>query len=171
MRKHSDTEVPSKEMVRKLRPAYVGVPVDSPFDTHLLIWSFGDALGATFVSDVPDALFYRGRNYQLQQRYLGDWDPLLDSAGRLAGISMLLWEDEPILRSDFLRRHKQLVSDGGLLQILLSPVRACETECVQGVGTRLYSDSHGDYMFLFPQWSDWGAVAFPLASSEIPVLR
>lgn len=168
---HSDIEVPSKEMVRKLRPAYAGVPADSPFDTHLLIWSNGDALGATFVPDVPDVLSYRGRSYQVQERYPGDWDPLLDSARRLVGVSVLLWEDEPILQSDFLRRHQQLISNGGLLSIVLCPNTAFENECVQGIGTRLYSDLQGDYMFLFPQWCDWGEVAFPLASSEIPDLK
>jgi hypothetical protein len=159
MSKRSGIEVPSKDMVRKIRPGYLGIPDDSPFDSHLLIWSYGDALQAAFVSDVPDVLSYRSRSYQVQQRYLGDWDPILDSARRLVGVSMLLWEDEPILQSDFLRRHGQLVSDGGLLQIVLCQETTGETECVQGVGTRLYSDSQGDYMFLFPQWCEWGEVA------------
>ena len=171
MSKHSGNEVPSKEMVRKLRPAYVGVPDDSPFDTHLLIWSHGDALQAAFVSDVPEILSYRGGVYHVQQPYVGDWDALLDPAGRLVGVSLLLSQDEPILRSDFLRRHKQIILTDGLLQILLCPDSTPEVECVQGVGTRLYLDSRGDYMFLFPQWCDWGEVAFPLASVEIPVLQ
>src|SRR4051812_47797116 len=130
MRKRSDIKIPSKEMVRKLRPAFVGVPDDSPFDTHMLIWSQGNTLGAAFVPDVPDVLSYRGRRYQVHPRYLGDWDPLLDSGGRLAGFSIFLLEDEPMLGSDFLRRHKQLILDGGALQILLCPGTACEVECV-----------------------------------------
>lgn len=171
MNKHSDNQVPSKEMVRKLRPAYIGVPEDSPFDTHLLVWSQDDTLQAAFVSDIPEALSYRGDVYHLQQPYVGDWDALLDSAGRLVGVSLMLSQDEPMVRSDFLQRHKQLILDDGLLQILLCPDSTHEVKCIQGVGTRLYLDSRGDYMFLFPQWCDWGEVAFPLASAGIPALR
>ncbi len=171
MSKRSCIEVPSKDMVRKLRPAYIGIPDDSPFDTHLLIWSHDDALRAAFVSDVPEILSYRRSVYHVQQPYVGDWDALLDSAGRLIGVSMLLSRVKPILSSDFLQRHKQLILTDGMLQILLCPDTAYEVQCVQGVGTRLYSDSRRDYMFLFPQWCDWGEVAFPLASAEIPKLR
>ena len=163
MSKRSYIEVPSKDMVRRLRPGYVGVPDDSPFNKHLLIWSVDDALRAAFVSDVPDTLLHRGNVYRLQQPYVGDWDALLDSAGRLVGVSMFLSSDEPFLMSDFLRRHKELLLTDGMLQIPLCSDTAYEVECVQGVGTRLYSDSRADYMFLFPHWCEWGEAAFPLA--------
>ena len=149
----------------------MGVPDDSPFDTHLLIWSRGDALQAAFVSGVPEVLSYCGGVYHVQQPYVGDWDALLDPAGRWVGVSLLLSEDEPMLRSDFLRRHKELILADGRLQILLCPDSTHAVECVQGVGTRLYLDSRGDYIFLFPQWCDWGEVAFTLASVEIPTLQ
>jgi hypothetical protein len=171
MSKRSYIEVPSKGMVRRLRPGYVGVPDDLPFDKHLLIWSVNDALRAAFVSDVPDTFLHRGNIYRLQQPYLGDWDALLDSAGRLVGVSMFPSSDEPLLRSDFLRRHNLLLLTDGMLQIPLCSDTAYEVECVQGVGTRLYSDAQRDYMFLFPKWCDWGEVAFPLASAEIPDLQ
>jgi hypothetical protein len=171
MSKPSCSEVPGKDVVRKLRPGYVGVPGDSPFDKHLLIWSVDDALRAAFVSDVPDTVFHRGSVYRLQQPYIGDWDALLDSAGRLVGVSMFLSSDEPLLRSDFLRRHTEPLLTDGMLQIPLCSDTAYEVECVQGVGTRLYSDSRADYMFLFPHWCEWGEVAFPLVSDEIPDLR
>ena len=158
-------------MVRKLRPAYVGIPDDSPFDTHLLIWSHGDALQATFISDIPEVLFHRGRVYHVQQPYVGDWDALLDPAGRLVGVSLIFLEDEPILRSDFIQRHKQIILTDGMFRILLGQDNTHDVECVQGVGTRLYLDSRGDYMFLFPQWCNWGEIAFPLASINIPDLR
>jgi hypothetical protein len=158
-------------MVRRLRPAFVGVPDDSPFDKHLLIWSVEDALRAAFVSDVPDTFFHHGSVYRLQQPYIGDWDALLDSAGRLVGLSMSPSSDEPLLRSDFLRRHKELLLTDGMLQLSLCSDTAYEVECVQGVGTRLYSDSRADYMFLFPHWCEWGEAAFQLASDEIPDLR
>jgi hypothetical protein len=171
MSKRSGIQVPSKDMVRKIRPAYISIPEDSPFDAHLLIWAHGDALRAAFVSDVPEELSYCGRVYHLQQPYVGDWDALLDSAGRLVGVSMLLSRDEPLLKSDFLRRHKQLVLTDGMLQIRLCSAVAYEIECVQGLGTRLYSNSGADYMFLLPQWCEWGEVAFPLAADDIPELR
>jgi len=137
----------------------------------LLIWSTGDVLRAAFVPDVPEMLLYRGSVYHLQQPYVGDWNALLDSGGQLVGVSMHLPQDEPLLRSDFLRRHKQLLLTDGELQIPLCPDVAYEVECVQGVGTRLYSDSRKDYMFLLPQWNEWGEVAFPLAAGDIPELR
>ena len=171
MSRRSAIEVPSKDMVRKIRPAYLGIPDELPFDKHLLIWSQGDALRASFVPDVPEVLSYRGGVYHLQQSYVGDWDALRDSAGRLVGVSMHPSRDEPLLRSDFLRQHKQLLWTDGELQIPLCPNVAFEVECVQGVGTRVYSDSRKDYMFLLPQWSEWGEVAFPLAADDIPELR
>ena len=171
MSKHSDNEVPSKEVVRKLRPAFLGIPDDSPFDKHLLIWSHDDVLRAAFVSDIPEAFSYHGSVYHVQQQYVGDWDALVDPAGRMAGVSLLLSEDEPILKSDFLRRHQQIVLTGGMLQILLCSAGTHDVECVQGVGTRFYLDSRGNYMFLLPQWCNWGEVAFPLALADIPDLQ
>jgi hypothetical protein len=171
MSKRSKIEVPNKDMVRRIRQAYLGIPDDSPFDRHLLIWSFGNALRAAFVPEIPNALSFRGRRYQVEQRYIGDWDPILNSARRLVGLSILLWKVEPLLRSEFLHRHEDLNCDGGLLQILLHRDSEAETECIQGVGTRLYSDSQSDYMFLFPQWCDWGEVAFPVATADIPHLE
>jgi hypothetical protein len=171
MSKPSGLEVPSKDLVRKLRPAFLGIPDDSPFDTHLLIWSHDNALRAAFVSDIPETLSYRRSNYHLQQPYVGDWDALLDSAGRLVGVSMFVSHDQPILNSDFLWRHKQFILNYGMmLEILLSPDTEYKVRCIQGVGTRFYSDSHGDYMFLFPQWCHWGEIAFPLTTAEIPDL-
>ena len=170
MSKHPVIEVPSKDLVRKIRPAFAGVPDDSTFDEHLLIWSHHNGLQAGFIPDVPEALSYCGRVYHLQQPYIGDWDALLNPAGRLVGFSMIASEDQPIIRSDFLREHSEVVFSDGLLQILLCPDSAYEIECVQGIGTRLFLDSAGDYMFLFPKWFDWGEVGFRLETADIPVI-
>ena len=168
MSNFSIIEVPSKDMVQKIRHAFAGVPDDSPFDKHLLIWSHHDALLASFVSDLPKAFSYNDGIYHLQQPYIGDWDALLNSEKQLIGLSVLASNDQPIIGSSFLKRHQQIFFADGMLQIFLCSDSECEIECVQGIGTRLYLDSRGDYMFLFPKWHDWGEIAFPLKSADVP---
>jgi hypothetical protein len=165
----SDIEVPSKDFVRKIRPAFAGVPDDSPFDKHLMIWSNNDMLQAAFFSDVPDALSYDGSTYHLQQPYVGDWDALISVAKRLVGFLIILSGDEPIIASDFLRRHKQIKFTEGMLEIILCSDSDYDDQCVQGIGTRLFVDSRGDYIFLFPQWYEWGDIEFPLCTVGMPI--
>jgi hypothetical protein len=153
-----------------MRPAFAGVPDDSPFDKHLLIWSNHNTLQAAFISDVPDALSYEGSAYHLQQPYIGDWDALISATKRLTGFSIILSGDEPIITSDFLRRHSQIKFADGMLEINLCSDGACDTQCVQGIGTRLFVDSRGDYIFLFPKWCEWGDIEFPLCAVGIPTL-
>lgn len=166
---NSEIEVPSKNFVQKIRPAFVGLPDDSPFDSHLLIWSRNNSLQAGFISDIPDALSHDGSTYHLQQPYVGDWNALISPRRKLAGFSLFISGDEPIITSDFLRRHPQLKFTDGVLNITLWPNDSNEIECVQGIGTRLFVNAGGNYMFLFPQWCDWGDMEFALCADRQPV--
>jgi hypothetical protein len=169
MNHDSENEVPSKDFVRKIRPAFAGMPDGAPFDKHLLIWFNQDVLQAAFIADVPDAFSYRDSIYHLQQPYIGDWDALINKDKQLTGFSIFLTGDEPIVASDFLRRHPQIRFKDGMLEIMLCQDNAYDIQSVQGIGTRLFIDKRGDYMFLFPQWCEWGKVAFQPRAVGIPI--
>jgi hypothetical protein len=164
-----DSEVPSAELVRKVRSAFAGASDNSPFDKHLLIWSHNNTLQAAFISEVPNALSYCGGIYQLQQPYIGDWDVLINSGNALIGFAISVWGSEPIITSDFLRRHEQIFYKDGMLQIILRSGISFEIECIQGIGTRIFMNSKGNYMFLFPKWFEWDHFKFPNVTGEKPI--
>jgi hypothetical protein len=166
---NSNVEVPSAELVKKLRPIFAGVSGKSLFDKHLLIWSHNDMLQTAFISEVPDALSYRDDIYYLQQPYIGDWNALLNSKEELVGFSLFCNENEPIITSDFLRRHSQIKFENGFLTILFHSAESFEEFCVAGIGTRVFMDSKENYMFLFPKWLEWSGLEIPDAVGEIPV--
>lgn len=169
MSENSDSEVPSAELVRKVRPAFAGVSDNSPFDKHLLIWSHNNTLQSAFISEVPDVLSYCGDIYHLQQPYIGDWNVLKNPESELIGFAISMWGNESIITSDFLRRHEQIFYKDGMLQIILRSSIPFEIECIQGIGTRMFMNSKGSYMFLFPKWFEWDHFKFPNVTGEKPI--
>ncbi len=158
--------VPSVEIVRLARAAFAGGS-SSDDCRNFLVWSEADQLKATFISELPEKIFYDSEDFVLQQPYCGDWDALLNHHRQLVGFS-LSYCDESVLASGFVKQHPQLMLDGPMLQIVLESSLDYTIECVQGIGTRLYRNAAGNYMFLFPEWFGWGSLPFPLETENVP---
>ncbi len=141
---------------------------------HCLLWFRDGKVRAGFIDHLPKSLAFENRNYNLLDVYVGDWEPLLTDEGNLAGFVFLgfLQLEEDLLKSRLLTQSSNVQIDGTMIEIrLLENVESDVKGSIAAMGTRVYQDEMGEFIFCLPQWTEWGENIFNIETENIPFSR
>jgi hypothetical protein len=139
-------------------------------DSHLLVWFDDGQPHACPLSDVPEAVTYRGKVFSRETEYSNDVDYLRDQQNRLVGFAYVSGGKlEKPLWDSLWSQSRNVKSDGGILVILLADV-PYEIESVQAMGSSVYCGPYGETMLAIPNWG-FGKLGFELTTSDVPYIE
>jgi hypothetical protein len=136
----------------------------------MVLWFKDGVAKAMKIEEFPKAFTFEGRRFVPMNFSLGDVDCLRNHNKQLVGFSFIVGDEvqELLFGQRLAQQSKSVKFKDGLLLLFLGEGESYEIECVQAIGTEIYHDNKGGFIFVIPNWG-FGELSFDLVSKDIPV--
>jgi len=129
--------------------------------SDIVLWLYGSNIVSTIVPKLPVVIVAQDCNYEVVSS-LGDYDGLRDQGGKLIGFSFSISGDEKILKSDFVKRAKNVSLIAKEFRVALHDEPPFQSDGIQGA-TWVYRCGN-NFMIGLHKWADWGRLGFSTVS-------
>jgi hypothetical protein len=137
---------------------------------NILLWAKDGLLRASQIGVLPKAFAFEGRKFEPLKFYFADVDYLRDEKMQLIGFSFVADDSkhELALCKQLVQQSRNIKLKNGFILFFLKEIESFEFDVVQGIGTEIYHDKAGCFIFAIPDLG-FGELAFDLTSENVPV--
>jgi hypothetical protein len=137
---------------------------------NILLWAKDGLLRASQIEALPKAFTFEGRRFEPLKFYFADVDYLRDEKKQLIGFSFVAGDSkhELALCKLLVQQSKNIKLKDGFVLLFLKEIESFEFDVVQGIGTEIYHDEAGRFIFVIRDLG-FGKLAFDFALDDIPI--
>jgi len=138
---------------------------------RIILWVRNGILQASQVVGAPKAFLFEGHQFTPMGFNFGDVDYLRNKKKQLIGFAYTVGDtkEELTLQEALIWQSQNIREKDGSLLFFLAEQESFEFDIVQAIGTIIYRDDEGHFIFSIPDWG-FGEMAFNLLSNEdVPI--